>query len=92
MSVFHWMPLVNGYSGYYPDSYIYRLERLSDMPSAKALDALAREGARYVIVHSGLYRPGGADQVTAALAAHPQFRELGRFGDGIGEAVVFLVR
>lgn len=92
MSTFHWMPLINGYSGYYPASYLNRLERLSTMPDAAALENLVGAGVRYVIVHVGLYRPGGADEVIGALSDHSRFRELGRFNDGIGEAVVFSAR
>ncbi len=92
LSTFHWMPLMNGYSGYYPASYISRLERLSTMPDEAALESLVRDGVRYVIVHAGLYRSDGASEVLTALAGHPRFRELGRFNDGVSDAVVFLVR
>lgn len=92
MSTYHWMPLVNGYSGYYPDSYINRLERLRKMPDDSALETLVAAGVRYVVIHTGLYRPAGANEVIAALAAHSRFRELGRFDDGVGGAVVFQVR
>jgi hypothetical protein len=92
MSIHHWMPLMNGYSGYYPASYLNRLERLSAMPNESALESLVRDDARYVIVHIALYRPGGANEVLVALAGHARFRELGRFNDGVGDAVVFLAR
>jgi hypothetical protein len=92
MSTFHWMPLINGYSGYYPASYINRLERLSNMPEPAALESLVGSGVRYVIVHTRLYRPAGADEVLSALTGHSRFRELGRFDDGYGEAVVFSAR
>jgi hypothetical protein len=92
MSTFHWMPLINGYSGYYPLSYIDRLERLRNMPDDTALEALVGTGVRYVIVHIGLYRPGGANEVISALERHSRFRELGRFDDGLGGAAVFSAR
>jgi hypothetical protein len=92
MSTFHWMPLVNGYSGYYPPSYTNRLDRLRSMPNEGALDSLVADGVRYLIVHTSLYRGQGAADVIAALGGHPRFRELGRFDDGLGQAVVFTVR
>jgi hypothetical protein len=92
MSTFHWMPLINGYSGYYPRSYLNRLDRLSTMPEAAALESLIGAGVRYVIVHKSLYPFGGADEVIAALSSHSRFRELGRFDDGGGVAVVFSAR
>jgi hypothetical protein len=92
MSTFHWMPLLNGYSGYYPASYINRLDRLDNMPDDAALESLIGEGVRYVIVHTSLYQPNGAAAVISALRRHSRFRELGRFDDGLGPAVVFLAR
>ncbi|MFL6278645.1 MAG: hypothetical protein ACJ731_00900 [Vicinamibacterales bacterium] len=92
MSTFHWMPLVNGYSGYYPPSYTNRLDRLRNMPDDAALDSLVADGIRYVIVHTSLYRSDGAAEVIGALGRHTRFTELGRFDDGLGPAVVFTIR
>jgi hypothetical protein len=89
MSTFHWMPLVNGYSGYYPASYMNRLERMRNMPDDAALESLVGDGVRYVIVHTSFYRGDSAADVVAALGRHSRFRELGRFDDGLGPAVVF---
>jgi hypothetical protein len=92
MSTFHQMPLINGYSGYYPDSYLARLYRLRGMPDAAALQTLVAGGVRYVIVHKSLYRRGAADQVYWALKGHSRFREVGHFDDGLGGADVFAAR
>ena len=92
LSTFHYMPLINGYSGYYPDSYLTRLERLRRMPDDTALQTLVGAGVRYVIIHTRLYRPGAADEVISALNGHSRFRQLGRFDDGMGGAVVFSAR
>ena len=54
-STFHWKTLVNGYSGYYPPSYIRRLVHLSTLPSPEALEQLRDDNVRYVS------RPRGAD-------------------------------
>jgi hypothetical protein len=89
MSTFHWMPLSNGYSGYYPPSYLTRLEMLRSMPDDVALEALVRDRVRYVIVHSSLYKPAHAERVVAAIVRSPLFVELGRFDDGLGTAIVF---
>jgi len=92
MSTFHQMPLINGYSGYYPESYVGRLYRLRGMPDDAALQALVADGVRYVIVHRGLYRRGAAEEVYSALKRHSRFREVGRFDDGLGGADVFAAR
>jgi len=38
MSTFHWMPGVNGYSGYYPPSYLTRIDRLREFPIARSTE------------------------------------------------------
>jgi len=55
MSTFHWMPLVNGYSGFFPPSYIGRLERLAPFPDFFSIASLRRDNVRYVIVHDDGY-------------------------------------
>jgi hypothetical protein len=90
MSTFHWMPMINGYSGYYPSSYLSRLRQLRDFPNEASLEVLKAEGVRYVIVHTASYPQN--QEVVAQLTASPMVRELGRFDDGVGLAVAFAVR
>jgi hypothetical protein len=91
MSTFHWMPMINGYSGYYPPSY-GRLDPMKSIPDLSAVEALVREGVVYVIVHPDLYDAGRRDRILSDIAASPRFAELGRFDDGLGTAAVFRVR
>lgn len=58
-STFHWKTLVNGYSGYYPKSYLERLIRLDTIPSPSALRQLRADKVRYVIVHEDRYLKSG---------------------------------
>ncbi len=92
MSTFHQMPLINGYSGHYPDSYLDRLYRLRTMPDDSALQTLVAANVRYVILHNGLYRRGAAEQVYWTLKRHSRFREVGHFDDELGGAEVFAAR
>jgi hypothetical protein len=92
MSTFHWMPTVNGYSGYYPNSYISRLDAMNTMPDDAAVAALLRYGVRYVIVHPDFYDAARRDRVLADISSSPRFAELGRFDDGLGVASVYRVR
>ena len=50
-STVHWKPLVNGYSGFIPESYVEQYEDLKDFPASSAIDALRRRGITHVIVH-----------------------------------------
>jgi hypothetical protein len=51
-SVYHWRPLLNGYSGYHPDSYLQFLRRTAAFPDPGAVAAMQRAGVRYLVVHS----------------------------------------
>jgi hypothetical protein len=92
MSTFHWMPTVNGYSGYYPNSYLNRLARLAVFPSAGATHELRRAGVKYVIVHRRAYPGDDADPILRALEIDPLYSLAGSFDGGRGEAVVFRLR
>jgi hypothetical protein len=92
MSTFHWMPTVNGYSGYYPPSYLSRLGPMNRIPDESAVEALVRAGVRYVIVHPDLFDAGRRDHVLTDISSNSQFVELGYFSDGLGKAAVFRIR
>ena len=92
MSTFHWMPLLNGYSGYYPPSYVRRLRALEDFPSTESLQYLRQEGARYIVVHSGGYHPKERDRIVQTLTLEHGLPLLGDFEDGWGEVAVFRLR
>ena len=52
-SVYHWHPLLNGYSGYAPPTYPLVSALVHALPDPPALRLLARmTGLRYVLVHS----------------------------------------
>ena len=92
MSTFHWMPMVNGYSGYYPPSYLSRLGPMNKVPDNSAVEALVRAGVVYVIVHPDLFDAGRRNDVLADISSSSQFVELGEFDDGLGTAAVFRLR
>jgi hypothetical protein len=51
LSIFHWQPLMNGYSGYYPRSYVQLLEHVSPFPRGGWLEIVLNRGARYIVLH-----------------------------------------
>jgi hypothetical protein len=87
MSTFHWKKLVNGYSGYYPPSYLRRLDGLQSFPDASSLEILRRTGVSYVIVH--LPSDESEKQLLLDLHANPALVVLGRLKDGRGTAMVY---
>ena len=91
MSTFHWMPLLNGYSGFYPPSYLRRLGRLARFPDEASVAALRRENVRYVIVHEDGYPAGERIRIVDRLLALGLAR-LGDFEDGWSVGTVMELR
>jgi hypothetical protein len=91
MSTFHWFPIVNGYSGNYPPSYLARLDRLHGFPDERSLMQVRRDGVRYVVVHEERYSAAEVAAIRTALSG-AGMAELGRFDDGEGSALIYLVR
>lgn len=50
-STYHWRPLLNGYSGTYPRSYLELLLQMRSFPYTSSLDYLRRRGATILVVH-----------------------------------------
>jgi hypothetical protein len=99
MSTFHWMPLLNGYSGMYPTSYLKNVERQRSFPRASAIAALRRAGVRYIIVHGSSYFDRGSsdqdesfDDIRGQLAKAPGVAELGLFQDSEGPASLYVLQ
>jgi hypothetical protein len=47
----HWRPIVNGYSGHVPRSYVEAYEALRVLPEPRALAMLRRLGVTHVVIH-----------------------------------------
>jgi len=92
MSTFHWMPLLNGYSGYRPPSYLRRLKQLTAFPDDVSLEQLRADGVRYLIIHSGGYEPEERRRIVERLIADYGLAYLGDWNDGWGDGVVFALR
>jgi hypothetical protein len=92
LSTFHWQPIVNGYSGFVPQSYLDRVDAVRRFPEEKAIERLRRDGVRYLVVQLWRYQRDEGLRVLDALTVRYRFLELGRFDDGTGQSVVFLLR
>jgi hypothetical protein len=65
-SIWHWLPMVNGYSGFVPKSYTQLQRDILLFPAAEAVDALRRRGVTHVTVNCGLGY-GGCDELMDAM-------------------------
>jgi len=91
LSTFHWFPIVNGYSGNLPPSYVGRAGRLQTFPSERALQQLRADGVRYLIVHEAQYSDRELTAIRVALIGAGMV-ELGRYPDLEGSASLYQSR
>ena len=62
-SLWHWAPMVNGYSGFIPQSYHDLLPDIAEFPSADAIAALRRRGVTHVTANCALGYAGCEDLI-----------------------------
>jgi len=72
-SLWHWAPLVNGYSGFIPRSYAEFTKEIATFPDAEAIDALQRRGVTHVTVNCALGYPG-CDSIRALTRQSDRLR------------------
>lgn len=92
-STYHWQPIVNGYSGFFPRSFMELSGQMEHFPGERALTALKARGVDWIVVHgAGL----GADRygaITAALLARPDIEAMAQFDEVRGGSdMVFRLR
>jgi hypothetical protein len=50
-STFHWQYLINGYSGFFPPSYVRLVRAVRNFPDEPSMDAIKAHGVRYLVIH-----------------------------------------
>jgi len=55
-SIEHWRPMLNGYSGITPESFVQRARQLEHFPDARSISALRAAGVTHVFVHDRALR------------------------------------
>jgi len=88
-STWHWQPLVNGYSGFFPRSFQELAERMTTFPDDQSIEYLKRRGAQLIVVHGALMTPEEFGDMTATLLARRDLQALARFEERMGSDVVF---
>ena len=88
-STVHWRPLVNGYSGGFPDPYLRLRGYLDDPLRAPddAFDALMQCGATHLILHATAYR----DQEVADVRGWLESRGLRPLAF-VGQDIVYVLK
>ncbi len=75
-SVYHWIRLVNGYSGYFPPGYMIIREAMEFFPSLETFNMLADLDVEYVLVHVGGSRPYISKFAIERIRKYPDQAEL----------------
>lgn len=91
-STFHWQPILNGYSGFYPRSYLELLEETKKFPDPSALAYLRRRGVDYIVLHGRYMRPDQFGRWAAELAARNDVEQVAQFPTVGGDDLVFRLR
>ena len=83
-SRFHWQPLLNGQSGFFPAWYNDFQRHANRFPDPESIAYLKSRGVRHVVLHEQRYRQGDWSRVELRLAASGRLlHEVAAFsGDG----------
>jgi hypothetical protein len=80
-SIFHWHPLVNGYSGGSSDRYVALADVASGFPADASVRALQEAGVTHTFVHERFFGRHRYTQVLETLRSRTDIAESGRFDD-----------
>jgi len=78
-STFRWRTLINGYSGFQPDSYAALVEMMATFPDAASIAELRRREAEYVIVHGAFYTALDYSRMVRRLDESRHFELVGTY-------------
>ena len=91
-STYHWQPIVNGYSGFFPRTFLELAAQTAAFPDDRSIEYLKTRGVDFVVVHGGLLGPDRYGEVTAALLQRPDVEATVQFDEPNGSDMVFRLR
>ena len=77
-STFHWQHLVNGYSGFFPPSYVKIVNAVRGFPDEASLNVIKSHGARYLVIHGEWLYGARYEELVADLDRRPDLRLVSR--------------
>jgi hypothetical protein len=77
----HWKPLVNGYSGFMPASYVRLQGALAGFPGQDALDTMHRRGITHVVLHEAAFVGMHGRSAFEEIGTIQSLQEIARDGD-----------
>ena len=88
----HWQPIVNGYSGFFPKTFIELAEQTAHFPDDDSIAYLKQRGVDVIVVHEALLPPGSFGEMTVRLLARPDIEPIAQFQEARGTDAVFRLR
>jgi hypothetical protein len=80
-STSHWQPIVNGYSGFVPASYVRLWSQLQGFPGYDALEAMHQRGITHVVVHEAAFIGAYGQRRFDEIGTIQSLPEIARDGD-----------
>jgi hypothetical protein len=77
-STFHWQYLVNGYSGFFPASYVRVVNAVRGFPDETSMNVIRSHGARYLVIHGEWLYGARYDELVAELDRRPDLKLVSR--------------
>jgi hypothetical protein len=77
----NWQPMLNGYSGFVPASYVTMATELEGFPDARAIAALRSAGVTHIFVHDRALRDWTDNETADAVPRSPDLRQVAHEGD-----------
>jgi len=87
-SIWHWRPLVNGYSGFTPVAYERFVQDVAGFPDEQSVTALRALRVRHVLIHQAFYTAQEFRQLALRVASSPSLTVLGTYDDPVGRALL----
>ena len=91
-STWHWQPIVNGYSGFFPRTFFEMAVEIESFPDERSIEYLKRRGVDFLVLHGRMLGPDVLGEMTADLLARPDIEAMAQFADQGGLDVVFRLR
>lgn len=91
-STYHWQPIVNGYSGFFPGSFLELAAQTAGFPDDLSIEYLKKRGVDLIVVHGVLLGADRYGEVTSALLERPDVEATAQFDEPMGSDMVFRLR
>lgn len=91
-STTHWQPIVNGYSGFFPPTFLMLGEYTKNFPDDTSIGYLKQRGVDLIVIHGGIVGPEKFGEMTSALLERPDIEAMAQFQEQRGLDAVFRLR